>query len=279
MNTALITALIIHPAAAALPMPGDADPTVRAVIASICDLGRVTDPLKISKGRIVDGRIRLRGAVAAGLEAVPVVEIAESEVGSIILHSLLARRHLTKSGLAYMGYPLLEAALAESRKRRLENLKSAPPIPGASSVVSASESRSSTQWTIGNTAEELAASLGISRSFFFMAREIHKKFASSPRTIRQEWEPKILSGEMGLGEVQQAIAGKLAALNGQTTPKNDPQILLFDLFSKAKVRFARWESLDKQARAAALENFRTEFLPSLPAELLEEAERFIAAHA
>jgi hypothetical protein len=266
MPTALLSSLTVHPAAAALPMPAATDPDSQVIVASIVELGRILDPLKVCKGRIVDGRIRQRGALAAGLVEVPVEEVEESEVTSIILHSLAARRHLTKSALAYIGFPVMETALAESRARRLANLKSG---------VSASKPRSSTGKTIGNAAE-LAELLGVSRSLFFTAQEIHKKFNSSPKSIRAMWEPKILSGEMGLPQVQQAIAGKLAALNGSTTPKGDAQQLLLELFSSAKVRFGRWDKLQPAQRAAATAQFRAEFLPSLPPELLDEAERFLS---
>jgi hypothetical protein len=278
-----IAKLTIHPAAEALPMPAVEDPASRAIVASICDLGRVLEPLKICQGRVVDGRIRLRGALAAGLPVAPVTEITEAEVAEVILHTLLARRHYTKSALAYLGFPLFETALAESRKRRLANLRSAPldakpgtPIPESKSVVSASKPRSSTQWTIGETAEELADALGVSRSLFFMAREVRKKFATGPKILRDTWEPKLLSGELSLGEVQQAVSGKLAALDGQTNPKNDPQQLLFDLFRTATARFGRWSALSPAQRKAATQKFRDEFLPSLPPDLLEEVESFLS---
>jgi hypothetical protein len=265
-----ISSLSVHPAASALPLPAENDPASRAIVASICDLGRILEPLKVCKGRVVDGRIRLRGAIAAGLEAVPVDEVPEEDVTSIILHSLTARRHFTKSALAYIGFPIMEAALAESRRRRLENLKSAQNGVSASAT---SNVRSA--YVQGNTADELAAQIGIGRELFFFAKSIHKKFSQSPKAIRDQWEPKILSGEMGLGQVQQALAGKLAAMDGQTTPKGDAQKLLFDLFSKATVRFGRWSILDSTQRQVAVEKFRTEFLPALPEQLIEEFQKWV----
>lgn len=259
--------LTIHPAAQVLPVTPETDPAAKALLESVLDLGQILEPLLVSKTRVVDGRLRLRTALAAGLDEVPVQEVDEKDVTSIVLQSLLARRHYTKSALAYLGYPLLEGALAESRKRRLANLKIGDSTPG--------KSRSSTQWTPVNTAEELAASLGVGRSFFFFAKAIHKKFSTGPKILRETWEPKILSGEMGLGEVQQAIAGKIAALDGDTVPKGDAQQLLFDLFKTATTRFSRWSVLNPKQRHALIERFRSDFLPSLPPELLEEVERFL----
>ncbi len=77
---------------------------------------------KISKGRVVDGRIRIHAAIVAGLDDVPTAEVAEDEAASVVLQSLLARKHYTKSGRAFLAVPLLDAALAESSRRATEAL-------------------------------------------------------------------------------------------------------------------------------------------------------------
>lgn len=263
MTTALISSLTIHPAAALIPMPPDDDSTSLAMVRSVGEFG-VLAALKVCAGRVVKGRLRLRSAKACGLTEVPVEEVEEKDVASIILHSLCVRRHLTKSALAYLGYPLMEPALAESRRRRTENLRN---------HVNPSKPRSYPQGTFGS-AGDLAEHLGVGRKLFFEACEIHKKFAQHPK-LRSEWEPKILSGEMGLGQVQQAISGKIAANEGKTTPKGDANQLMLALFDTAKVRFDRWEKLERSQRDKAVEKFETEFLPSLPQELLAAAEKFL----
>lgn len=259
--------LTIHPSAADLPMPPDDDPSTKAVISSICEMG-VLQPLKVCKGRVVDGRLRLRGAIAAGLAEVPTVEIDEQDVASVILHLLLARRHYTKSALAYLAVPILEAALTETRKRAVQ----------AAKIGASASSSKCTPCTFANTVEEIAERMGISQRYLLEAKAVRKKFSSYPQ-LREQWKPKILSGEMGLGQVQQAISGKIAALHGNTTPKGDAQQLLFELFDTAKVRFGRWEQLGDHQRKAAIAKFGGEFLPSLPPDLLDEAARFLATRA
>jgi hypothetical protein len=115
--------LIIHPSAALLPLCAESDPASQVIVASVVELG-ILHPLLVSKGRVVDGRLRLRGALAAGLAEVPVREVAEKDVVSIILHSLTARGHFTKSAIAYLAFPTLEMGLTEAASAAWKTSKS-----------------------------------------------------------------------------------------------------------------------------------------------------------
>ncbi len=196
-------------------MPGEGDTHLRAVVASVCELGLIIEPLKVSKGRIVDGRLRMLGAKAAGFEDVPTVEIAEEDVATVILHSLAARRHLTKSALAYMVFPVIENALAESRSRRLENLRKRQSGKGTSNTVQAS----------GNTAEEIAESMGVSRRYLVYCKTIIDAFRKQKR-LREIFEPKILSGELSLEDVSKGIGGWKSTY-GMDTAKNTWRLVGF----------------------------------------------------
>jgi len=240
------------------------DPAAVALRSSVCDLGRILEPLKVCGGRIVDGRERQRAALVAGLDEVPTVEVAEEEVTTIILHSLLARRHLTKSARAYLAFPLLEPALAASRNRRLANLR-----PGGSGK------RTATPSAVGDTSEEMAEQLGVCRRLIFMAREIHKKFNTGPKSLRETWEPKLLSGELDLGAVQQAISGKFAALDGKTHPKNDPEQLLFEGLETLTLRFGHWKKIAPDAQEKLIEVLCQKLLPALPSERLAAVEKHL----
>jgi len=254
--------LLTHPLADLIPLPPVSDPASRAILASICDLGRVTDALKVCKGRVVDGRMRLRAAIAAGLEEVPITEVAESEVATIAMDSLVARKHLTKSALAYVSIPLTEQRLAESRDRRTANLRSTGAKTGVAKI------------SMGTRVEEIAESLGISRRTYFAARDLRKKLEANAQA-RAELEPKILSGEMSLEQAQQSLAGKLAALSGKTTPKGDPNQLMLELFESAEVRLTRWDKLTAKQRTEAKDKFREQILCNLPDELIEETELYL----
>lgn len=256
--------LTIHPLIASLPRAGGE--SAAAIAASVADIG-VIEPLKVSKGRVIDGRDRLDAALAAGLAEVPITEIPEDAIAGIFIASLCARHHFTKSAVAYLAFPVLDAALQESRRRA---------VSAARSFLSGAKSESAHR-TPPQSADALAAEHGIARTTFFEAAAIHKKFAEHPK-LRATWEPKILSGEMGLGQIQQALSGKIASLEGRTTPKGDAGQLLLDLFAIGPVRFERWGKLDATQRTAAATSFREKFLPSLPAELLREVEDYLRAH-
>ena len=273
MNHFQTLALSLHPDLESLPcLPLDQDPAFAAILATVSEIG-IIEPIKISKMRIVDGRLRWEAAKKIGLETVPCVEVPESDATSLIIFSLCARRHLTDSARAYLTYPLYEKAAEEGRRRRVENLKK-----GAEIVVSRSKPRMPMPSAFGKTASEFAASIGLSRDLFEMAAAVHQRFEKHP-DLKVFWEPKILSGEMGLGQVQQALNGKLAAVNGDTVPKADPEQLLLAFLDMAPTRLGadRWDKLGQAQRALALDRWENTFLPSLPPEFHKAYGRFLKA--
>ncbi len=207
-----IDTLTIHPARRLRPPPNDG--LVERMTRDIVDNG-MHYPLLTHNGRVIDGETRLKSGREAGHEGVWVIEISADEAASIILSTHAVREHCTPSALAYIIFPLLEDALNQARQRRLDCLK-------------ASEKKKPTSLPVGNTVGELAEAKGVCRRLLFMAGALHKKFAARPK-LKAEYEPKILSGEMGLGQVQQAMAGKIAGEEGRTTPKGDPTQLWLDL--------------------------------------------------
>lgn len=202
-------ALGVHLALKHIPRLAADSEGARAITASIATAG-ILEPLKTKAGLVVDGRERLRAALELHYDAVPCIEIADGEVHSVILHSLIARKHYTKSALAYLAQPFFERALDEGKKRRLENLKRGDESPDRQLRILS-----------GNT-EAAAEQLGINRQFLFSARNIHGHFKKEP-ALREHFEPLILSGEMGLGQVLQGIAG-WEATKGK--PKGEREQLL-----------------------------------------------------
>jgi hypothetical protein len=247
-----------HPLLDHLPPVDRSDATVRAVGRSILDLGEVIEPLKVNRGRVVDGRVRLMGAEFAGLEFVPVVEVTDEKASDYIVHSILARTHLPKGALAYRMAAVMEARENELWERLLNSKRD----------VSASTSALPSK--VPATACEAAERLGVSAALMSQAKSARQKIAQLPAKMRTSWEARILSGEIGLGQALQALSGKLAAIEGQTTPIKDPERLLFDLFETAAIRLDRWGKLDEKQRGNIASKFRTEFLPLLPEELLAE---------
>jgi hypothetical protein len=212
-------------------------------------------PLMLHKGRVVDGKERLGAAIKLGIEEVPCVEICEGDLHSVILHSLTARKHLTKSAVAYLAYPHLAKTLEESKKRRGPN----SPF---------------------QMAEELAESLGISRSLFFLARNIHGHFDKDP-AMRAYFEPRILHGEpnaddvddrraYSLGRVRQGIERWYAAKNLNKQPGKQPEYAWTEKLSgfMDKRKFAGWDKLSDKEQQQVITRVVLGVLHAWPEKLL-----------
>jgi len=201
MQTHPTSTLTIHPSLAAIPMPPESDPASQAIVASVCEIG-ILDPLKICKGRVVDGRDRLRAAKAAGLDEVPTTEVSEDQVADIILHSLVARRHYGKMVRAYVAWPVFASALAKARSRRIENLRHQPKSSQVVENVEPVMITGSRNVSI-LTAERAAEILGVSKETMKTVEAVHIRFDSHPK-LRDEYEAKLLSGEIDWVEFQHA---------------------------------------------------------------------------
>jgi hypothetical protein len=157
------------------------------------------------------------------------------------------RRHLPKGALAYLSAPLFGAAVESGRQRALNNLNHWP------------SRRHPIQSGVGKTVAQLASEMGFSADLYEQAVKVRKLFESTAiktwhegtrevqATFRDWFEPKILSGEIGLGGVIQAIAGK-ESTEGKTPEKRDLVTLVRRGFNDLKTRFARWENIEPAAR-------------------------------
>lgn len=235
-----------HPMLATIPMLDEQSPEFHAILASIKARG-VDEPVIIDEtGRLVDGRNRARCAAIANAE-LPAIQRRSEEAPEIILSALVHRRHLPKGALAYLSTPLFQPAVDASRQRQLAN------------VHHWESRRESTQSTLGKTVEQLAAEMGFGRDLYFQAVKVRQLFEKTEQrtwhdgarevkaTFRAWFEPKILSGEIGLGGVIQAIAGK-DATEGKTPEKRGLPTLIRKGFTDLKNRFSRWEAIEPAAR-------------------------------
>lgn len=232
--------LHLHPALSA--MPPAAEDLAAALLAEADEHG-ITSPLIVDeKNRVIDldSADRLRAALQLNIETVPVARRQASEAIHVILTSLALRRHYTKSAIAYLAFPLFDAALEESRQRRHANL-----LQGKSPNGIKSHS--------GKTAEDLASNLGFDRKYFYQAREVHARFAKSAEH-RALFEPQILSGEISLGYVINGIAG-IDATRGKSRHDRSQLDLFRDGIKILRDRFARWEKLDAKSRVYLANEF------------------------
>ncbi|HWD20484.1 MAG TPA: hypothetical protein VHB20_14525 [Verrucomicrobiae bacterium] len=234
------------------------DPDFIALADDVHERG-VDSPLICFGKRIVDGRARWRAAKRYQIKQVPTVQCEESEIATIIIRSLVNRRHLTKSALAYVSYPLMATAFEEAKQRRLQILRGAT---GESTLNRLSY----------ESAEQLAQEIGVSRALFFQAADLHQKFAKKP-DLRTDFEPQILSGEIGLGACIAGIAGQ-ESTKGQKR-EDDSQLELFkDGLSVVATRFKYWTKFDPEQKEAAVQTIR-QTVAAMPKDLRGEYARAI----
>lgn len=230
------SALVDHPILAHIPVWARSEPDFQALLDSIAERGQDYEVLIDSQQRVVDGRNRRNALGLLGRE-VRCRHVADAEAASIALSSLANRRHLTQGARAYLTAPLLQPAVEEARERRMGNLRAGFESPDSPL------SRLS-----GKNAEDMAASLGFSRALFFQALDLHKRFAAHPE-LRAQFEPKVLSGELGLGSAIQAIAGKLST-EGKAKKTAPVDALLARALKSLRTRFSTgWEKLDDERKA------------------------------
>src|SRR5947209_67916 len=97
-----ITSLRLHPLLKQMPEPPAE--LIATMTADVEERG-IDEPLKVDeKNRVVDGRIRLRAMLNLNALEIEIVRVASAEAATIIVQSLLQRRHHSKSALAYLAY-------------------------------------------------------------------------------------------------------------------------------------------------------------------------------
>jgi ParB-like nuclease domain len=209
---------------------------------------------------LLDGRHRHRGAQAAGLDKVPVIVRPEEDAVGIIFSSITQRRHFGKGALAYLLYPVMCAdAMSHGGDRRSKStqstLKKKPALESTLIL-------------------DLCVRAGFSRDLYFQAKSLHQAFGKRP-DLREEYEPRILAGEIGLGACLAGLAGKEATHGGN---RNDrpPEQLVFDTFTDLRNRFSRWEKIEPTHRKAICHEAADTVL-ALPHEVQESILKALRA--
>ncbi|MDB6125475.1 MAG: hypothetical protein JWQ71_4468 [Pedosphaera sp.] len=254
--------LSVHPLTKAMPEWGAEDERFLALVEDIRARG-VDQPLLIDgEERIVDGRHRWRAALQVRLPEVACKVIDDAEIASAILHSLIQRRHFTKSALAYLAYPLLEEAHEEAVQRKLNSLKNS------------NKSSSSMESTTTKTVEEFARSFGFGRDLFYQARELHEKFKKDPR-LKYEYEAIILNGELGLGTFLASLVDSIAtAVPRKPRFLSERFVLVESAFETLTKRFAYWEEFDTDQRSELAPMIRRT-VAKMPVDLRKEFQKAI----
>lgn len=234
---------------------GEAAASLAALKASIAERG-VLEPLlgvpgENGKVLIVDGRHRLLGAIEAGLATVPVLLRPASEARDIIADAVLARRHFSKSALAYLAvltHPEVATEAAERQVAKLNRGTNPRPAQNAGREEKGRENM-----------ETLANRHGVALRLIEQACELYRLAQANPE-ISGDAEMAIWAGS-GLGGV---LAGMKALLAGGTVKNQSAEakraIAAWNLIDKAQGQFRaaweKWDALDADHRKLALGRIR-----------------------
>lgn len=214
------------------------------------------------KWLVADGRHRRDAALQAGRFIVPVEVVSEEQALKIIHATVIARRSWTKGMKAYFGvlmYPdVIKNTKGTGMKKRSDSI----------GTLARSDSDSV---GIGITRVELARKCGVSADLIDQACEVFAHCERSKK-IREKFEWRVFTGELGLGGILAGIGAELAGeeeetLNGRGRVETPLKHLCAGL-DKAKRYLADWDGLTEAQRETAATAF-TAFLDAAPPELLQ----------
>lgn len=250
-----------------IPLWPDNGPRMMALRVELQTTG-LCPPIQITaKHEIVDAdsRERWRAAKMLQLPSIPVAIVPEELAELASIATLVHRRNLTKSALAYLAYPRLSMALAQAQAQAHEKLRKGLISPVGAAAPTA------------KTVHEIAASYGIERNLLNEARRVHEIFAHDP-AYKAQMEPRLLAEPIG-GEHEQhrpvglgAIIAGYAGKQNEDKPRHDRgQLELFSQGLKAFCLRAPLPAHEAQARKVIEEQ-----LEKLSPEELENVERTAA---
>jgi hypothetical protein len=254
--------LRLHRLQANIPAP-DRDSTEWVAFVDSIQNGGILQPLIITPdGQIMDGGWRWRAAKQLDLLEVPCLIRSESEAAVIITESLLHRKQMTRGAAVYLALSLVSDFVASAETRRLNNLKRGnktreiPLFSPKSSNCSSEENR------VVNLCERW----GIAAETYNRARQVREIFEASPE-IKEEWEPKLLSGEKNLWNILSAVGGAGADQTGRDEVVARKQLEFWtSAFKPLCQRVSFWKKLNGERRDAVLQQWRTD-AAELPPDL------------
>ena len=218
------------------------------------------------------------------------VQVRTDDVDVLIIHSLVHRRHLSKSALAYLAEPRLQNAIKTAVHNYRQNLAKGQQIPVGSQEL-----------TGAPTIAQLAESLGLSESTLDRAREVRGLFKAHSKsmdfvveggpedgsvvscTLQAWFEPKILkayaggehegSRPLGLGAVISAIQGILATKDNKRIETRGQMELFERHFIKGSGNhYKYWHSMSATSRREALEKLAARAETMKPEDCMGAAE-------
>ena len=191
----------IHPIADKFPLLKGAE--FQQMVESIRDSG-LRDAIVTWRGRVIDGRNRLRACEAAGVT--PRFEegdfASEHEVLRFIIDMNIVRRQLTAGQLAMLGEELRPGLEVEAKERqRLGQEKGRQTRHGKNNLVSSEVVRNqnkSDRKEPGNVNAQIGLAVGVGAGTVAVASKVKK---SAPELV-----DKVISGEMSLNAAYRTVA-------------------------------------------------------------------------
>lgn len=201
-----VSDLTDHPLLAHIPVWRRDEPEFAALLESVRERGLDYPVLVDAEHQIIDGRNR-RNACAVLGRPVDCRVVPAGEAASIVVASLVNRRHLTKGALAYLTAPLFAEVLSETKARRFANYSKSRVQP-ETALSAVSEIK---------TAEDVAAQVGVGARLFEQAIKLRKMFEELGDEVRERYEPRVI-GEWqdDAGEWQEPV-GLGYMINGLTS--------------------------------------------------------------
>jgi hypothetical protein len=243
--------LTIHKLIEKMPRLPEKDPRYTAMQASWIQTGHLP-PLYVCDGAVVDGRHRLWFALAHAVPQVPVIEVEETEIASVVTGAIVGRAHSTKGQRAYLAIPYLAAAF----ERAAERAKAVAAAGGSAAAAAP-----------GATMDDLAAQIGISRDLLYQARRLHDIFDEAPE-LREKFEPLILAAEdpMSLGS---AVAGLEGGQKGKANAKRNSAFQKFTSSFRNLAGSCKGFDKMKAAEVGAARDAVLEVMEKMPASALK----------
>ena len=183
--------LHVHPALKDIPELPEFE--LKAIRAGMKEAGILSPLLIDDKNRLLDDHSRTiwTCAKAWAMKQVPVQVRAGDYAELILIHSMLHRRHLTKSAMALALAPKIEIL----HKEMVKNQRKA--------LISSVSPRSGVEPKLAyQTAEDMAESFGMGRSLYFMALQLEKAFNAD---VDSTGQPKLHSYEISGGSKDGAL--------------------------------------------------------------------------
>jgi hypothetical protein len=270
--------ITIHPIAHRLPAPAADAPEFLALLAIWGETGTQPRPIRVNSFRAVADLDVLAAAKALGKVTVETIEVERLDIPLATISDLVARKHYTKSQIAYLAYPILSPVLEASKKRRVENLKKGVELRKSAQTLE-NPDPALIALSGAKTLEQLAEVFGVSARFMQYAAQIHRAFDApgdediADGELRAKFEPLILEQDeaghsTGLGAIVAGIGG-YKATRGQTFVPAPQMTLWEERIEKmlAPSKFKGWDKLDALIREKAAQRFAAELFKVAPDEI------------